>query len=103
MRTSTLRPEYPEKEFRDAGLLAAVARGEARLTPEQGLELARSMPLHDLGRWADARCRAVHGDALRTYIIDRNINGLKAMNTSSPTFRPVSHRVGATTSMVVPG
>src|SRR5207237_3642620 len=26
------------------------------------------------GRWADDRCRRVHGDAIRTYVIDRNIN-----------------------------
>ena len=29
-------------------------------------------PLPDLGRWADARCRVLHGDAVRTYVIDRN-------------------------------
>ncbi|XOV77225.1 MAG: radical SAM protein [Phycisphaerales bacterium] len=27
-----------------------------------------------LGRFADAKCRAIHGDHLRTYVIDRNIN-----------------------------
>ena len=32
------------------------------------------MPLMELGRWADARCRALHGDSVRTYVIDRNIN-----------------------------
>ncbi len=58
----------------DRGLLEAVAAGEARLTAEQGLELLERAPLHQLGRWADARCRALHGDALRTYVIDRNIN-----------------------------
>jgi cyclic dehypoxanthinyl futalosine synthase len=64
----------------DAGLLAAVARGEARLTCEQGLELFRLMPLPGLGRWADARCRAIHGDQLRTYVIDRNINYTNVCN-----------------------
>ncbi|MEO1512405.1 MAG: radical SAM protein, partial [Planctomycetota bacterium] len=66
--------EHPAIDATDAGLLAAVVRGEARLTPEQGLELLRGLPFHRLGRWADARCRALHGDSLRTYIIDRNIN-----------------------------
>ena len=32
------------------------------------------MPLTEIGRWADARCRALHGPRIRTYIIDRNIN-----------------------------
>ena len=66
--------EYPEHDASDAGLLSAVARGEARLTPEQGLEALRGMRLSELGRWADARCRVLHGDHLRTYVIDRNIN-----------------------------
>ncbi len=66
--------EHPTISASDAGLLRAVSAGQARLTPEQGIELFRSMPLHSLGRWADARARAIHGDHLRTYIIDRNIN-----------------------------
>ena len=66
--------EFPQFDARDPGLLADVARGVARLTPEQGLELLTAAPTHTLGRYADARCRSVHGDALRTYVIDRNIN-----------------------------
>jgi cyclic dehypoxanthinyl futalosine synthase len=66
--------EHPEFGASDPGLLRAVVAGEARLTLEQGLELLRSMPLTALGRWADARCRVVHGDDVRTYVIDRNIN-----------------------------
>jgi cyclic dehypoxanthinyl futalosine synthase len=66
--------EHPSFSALDEGLLAAVARGEARLTPDQGLELFRTAPLAELGRWADARCRTIHGDVLRTYVIDRNIN-----------------------------
>lgn len=58
----------------DEGLLAAVVRGEARLSPGQALELFRGMPLPGLGRYADARARRVHGDGIRTYVIDRNIN-----------------------------
>jgi len=36
--------------------------------------LYHEMPLPELGRWADARCRQLHGNHIRTYIIDRNIN-----------------------------
>lgn len=38
------------------------------------------MILPTLGRWADARCRGIHGDAYRTYIIDRNINYTNVCN-----------------------
>jgi len=72
--TYTPPPEHPDLAADDPGLLAAVAAGMARLTPAQALELLRTMPLADLGRWADARCRWIHGDTYRTYVIDRNIN-----------------------------
>jgi len=58
----------------DRGLLRGVVRGEARLTAEQSLRLLRDMPLAELGYWADERCRAMHGESIRTYVIDRNIN-----------------------------
>ncbi|MEM9066763.1 MAG: radical SAM protein [Planctomycetota bacterium] len=67
-------PTHPDLPVHDAGLLRAVVDGAARLTGEQALSLLESAPLQTLGRWADARCRALHGDALRTYVIDRNIN-----------------------------
>ncbi|MCH7792432.1 MAG: radical SAM protein [Planctomycetes bacterium] len=67
-------PEHPRLDASDPGLLSAVSSGQARLTPEQGLELLRGATLLSLGRWADARCRALHGRTIRTYIIDRNIN-----------------------------
>src|SRR5262245_42076310 len=70
----TTPPEHPHLEGLDPGLLAAVAAGAARLTPEQGLDLYRRAPLAALGRWAEARCRRIHGDGIRTYVIDRNIN-----------------------------
>ncbi|MFN0131703.1 MAG: radical SAM protein [Phycisphaerales bacterium] len=70
----------PEIDALDRGLLAAVVAGEARLTPEQGLAIFRRMPLLDLGRWADARARRLHGDTFRTYIIDRNINYTNVCN-----------------------
>jgi hypothetical protein len=65
---------HPELSGLDRGLLEAVVAGEARLTPAQGLEVYREMPTPELGRWADARCRALHGETIRTYVIDRNIN-----------------------------
>jgi cyclic dehypoxanthinyl futalosine synthase len=71
---------YPHHSGLDHALLADVVRGEARLTPEQALEIFQRMPLTELGRWADARCRALHGDAIRTYIIDRNINYTNVCN-----------------------
>lgn len=64
----------------DRGLLQAVVHGQARLTPAQGLEIFRSMPLVELGRWADARARQIHGDTFRTYVIDRNINYTNVCN-----------------------
>ena len=67
-------PAHPSLNATDPGLLEAVGAGAARLTPAQALHLIEAAPLMDLGRWSDARCRAVHGDRYRTYIIDRNIN-----------------------------
>ncbi len=67
-------PEHPHLSGLDEGLLRAVALGGARLTMPQALEIYRSMGLPSLGRFADARCRQIHGDAFRTYVIDRNIN-----------------------------
>jgi cyclic dehypoxanthinyl futalosine synthase len=66
--------EHPHLDAIDTGLLRAIAAGQARLTPDQALDLLRRAPLNTLGRWADARCRAIHGDQVRTYVIDRNIN-----------------------------
>ncbi|MBL0921786.1 MAG: radical SAM protein [Phycisphaerales bacterium] len=69
------QPEaFPHLSALDEGLLAAVAAGGARLTAEQGLDLLLRAPLTMLSRWADARCRTLHGDDVRTYVIDRNIN-----------------------------
>ncbi|HZW08229.1 MAG TPA: radical SAM protein [Phycisphaerales bacterium] len=72
--------ERPQHSGTDPGLLAAVAAGEARLTPDQCLELLRASPTHTMGRWADAAARRLHGDAIRTYIIDRNINYTNVCN-----------------------
>jgi cyclic dehypoxanthinyl futalosine synthase len=67
-------PERPDADPLDHGFLADVAAGAVRLTPAQALDLYHRAPLATLGRYADARCRALHGDHLRTYVIDRNIN-----------------------------
>ncbi len=67
-------PEHPKLSALDPGLLRAVSFGHARLTPDQALEIFRAQSIHELGRHADARCRTIHGDHVRTYIIDRNIN-----------------------------
>ncbi len=66
--------EHPHLDAADPGLLQAVAAGQARLTPAQALAALTRLPLATLGRFADARCRQVHGDHIRTYVIDRNIN-----------------------------
>jgi cyclic dehypoxanthinyl futalosine synthase len=80
--TSIYHPpsEHPGLAADDPGLLSAVVDGGARLTQEQGLALFRSMPLTALGRWADARARRIHGDSIRTYVIDRNINYTNVCN-----------------------
>jgi cyclic dehypoxanthinyl futalosine synthase len=65
---------HPHADALDPAFLTDVAAGAARLTPEQALRIYHEMPMQDLGRWADARCRALHGDSIRTYVIDRNIN-----------------------------
>lgn len=77
---TSLPREYPNLDALDHGLLRAVVAGEARLTRGQGLDIFNRMPIHELGRWADARCRRLHGDAIRTYIIDRNINYTNVCN-----------------------
>ncbi len=67
-------PLRPELDVLDPAVLADVVAGELRISPEQALRLHHEMPIQDLGRWADARCRRVHGATIRTYVIDRNIN-----------------------------
>ncbi len=66
--------EHPALEGTDPGLLEAVAHGAARLTPAQGLAALQALPTMRLGALADTRCRSIHGDHMRTYVIDRNIN-----------------------------
>ena len=69
------RPDTaPDADVMDPGFQDALVAGESRLTPQQALDLWNRMPLADLGLLADRRCRAIHGDSIRTYVIDRNIN-----------------------------
>ena len=54
-----------------------VIAGRRRLSPVEALRLYREASLHDLGDWASQVCSRIHGDgpdAVRTYVIDRNIN-----------------------------
>jgi len=64
----------PTANIMDPTVLQDIADGNLRMTPEQALLLYKEMPLPELGRWADKRCRSLHGDDIRTYIVDRNIN-----------------------------
>jgi cyclic dehypoxanthinyl futalosine synthase len=64
----------PTANIFDSVVLQDVVDGNLRITPNQAFALYNEMPLIELGRWADKRCRALHGDDIRTYIIDRNIN-----------------------------
>ena len=70
----------PDADALDPGLLQDVALGGVRLTAEQALDLYWRAPLLTLGRYADLRCRTIHGDRIRTYVIDRNINYTNVCN-----------------------
>ncbi|MCC6906801.1 MAG: radical SAM protein [Phycisphaerales bacterium] len=58
----------------DPGWIAALIHGEVRLDRDMAMRILETVPLFTLGRWADARCRVLHGNSVRTYVIDRNIN-----------------------------
>lgn len=51
-----------------------VIAGERRLSATEALRLYHEATLHDLGRWATTVANRLHGDKIRTYVIDRNIN-----------------------------
>lgn len=70
----TAPPEVPTADPLDSSFLNDVALGAVRLTGEQALALYQKAPLLTLGRYADLRARTLHGDRIRTYVIDRNIN-----------------------------
>ena len=67
-------PTRAELDVLDPAVMADVAAGQLRLSGAQALRLFHEMPIHELGRWADAVCRRLHGESIRTYVIDRNIN-----------------------------
>ena len=67
-------PTQPDADCMDPGFLQAVVDGETRLTPAQAHEIYEHMSIQELGQWADARCRSIHGEKIRSYVIDRNIN-----------------------------
>ena len=52
----------------------AVVAGRARLAVDQAIALYRHASIHDLGRWATRAAHRMHGNKVRTYIIDRNVN-----------------------------
>jgi len=64
----------PNKNVHDICDINAVVNGHARLTIEQAIDLYHHASLHDLGRWATAVADRMHGNKIRTYVIDRNIN-----------------------------
>ena len=85
---------HPDIDALDEGFLRDVAQGAARLTGAQALDLYHRAPLFELGRWADARCRSLHGGRYRTYVIDRNINYTNVC-TARCTFCAFRRDVGA--------
>ena len=56
----------------DEGLRQRIAEGQ-RVSRNEALTLMRDWPLHDLGKLAFARKRALHGD-VATFIVNRQIN-----------------------------
>ena len=80
MQMTTLQPRFDEFDLGsdfaglDPGWLRDLIRGQVRLDPQTALRLFHTVPLFTLGQWADARCRVLHGNAIRSYVIDRNIN-----------------------------
>ncbi len=52
----------------------AVVAGRARLSVEQAIDLYHHASIHDLGRWASTAANRMHGNKVRTYVIDRNVN-----------------------------
>ena len=52
----------------------AVVAGRARLTADQAIALYHHASIHDLGQWATAAADRMHGNKVRTYVIDRNVN-----------------------------
>ncbi len=92
-------PSFPHLEGTDLGLLDAVSLGTARLTGEQALQVFHRVPLLELGRLADQQARVLHGEHVRTYVIDRNINYTNICNAKCTfcAFRRDGHEADAYT------
>jgi cyclic dehypoxanthinyl futalosine synthase len=83
-----------------ADVLDRAASG-GRLTLDEGVQLYREAPLHELGSAAHARRTALHGSTDVTYVIDTTINYTNVCNvhcTFCAFFRPEKHGEGYTMS-----
>ena len=81
-------------------LLADAAAG-GRLAPDDGLALYAKASLHDLGRAADMRRKALHRGDVVTYIVERNVNYTNVCTTACKFcnfFRPRGKAGGYTLS-----
>jgi cyclic dehypoxanthinyl futalosine synthase len=77
------RPSSPRAHGpRSLDSLLSDAAASGRLSFDEGVRLYDSASLHDLGRAADARRRALHPHGVVTYIIDRNVNYTNACTTA---------------------
>ncbi|MBI1370472.1 MAG: radical SAM protein [Planctomycetes bacterium] len=85
--------------FPDLNIDAVIA-GEARLTAAQALDLYLHAELHDLGEWAAAVANRLHGDRVRTYVIDRNVNYTNVCSASC-TFCAFYRKEGDTEAYVL--
>ena len=77
------------------------AAGGGRLSFEEGVQLYKEAPLHELGAAAHARRMALHDPDVVTYVIDTTINYTNVCNvhcTFCAFFRPEKHDEGYTMS-----
>ncbi|MGH7329076.1 MAG: cyclic dehypoxanthinyl futalosine synthase [Polyangiaceae bacterium] len=77
------------------------AAGGGRLSFEEGLQLYKEAPLHELGAAAHARRMQMHDPDVVTYVIDTTINYTNVCNvhcTFCAFFRPEKHNEGYTMS-----
>ena len=80
--------------------IGAVIAGNRRISPAEALRLYREAPLTDLGRWASAIANRIHGDKVRTYVIDRNINYTNVCSANC-TFCAFKRDLGETDSYIL--
>ena len=65
---------HTNNRLSDSVDIEALIAGRQRLTVSTALALYHHASLNDLGRWATAVANRIHGNQVRTYVIDRNIN-----------------------------